>query len=165
MTEPFPHHDSIVEKFWAENQELKANLFRSWYVQSDCNSVGIAAVKKFVSKGAIDAFHAATRITSDALPVRMPLVVLKQESEHLTPDEQFELARFIAPNVGYWLAPEPMNPDSPHADKDDLLIWAVKDALEDCRNSGGGNEIVDARIIERIEDSLSQAVRAYEALK
>ena len=63
MTEPFPHHNEIVEKFWDENPELKFRIFQSWYLKDDVypvvNDEGKEAVSRFIGKGAITAARKA----------------------------------------------------------------------------------------------------------
>lgn len=39
---------------------------------------------------------------------------LRKQAFELPPDQQFRLAWFVAENLGYVLAKEPEDPDSPH---------------------------------------------------
>lgn len=49
------HLNAIVEKFWAENPELKRRIFRAWYsgfdVHSSLNNKGRDAVSLLLEKG------------------------------------------------------------------------------------------------------------------
>lgn len=66
MAEPFPHHNAIVDEFWAANPDLKGRIFRTWYMHEDVtnqvNAMGKDAVALFVAKGAIRAAKKAASL-------------------------------------------------------------------------------------------------------